>query len=42
MLPEHIDDDESTFGSGNDLVTLGTKPLPDPKLAQIYVVIWRH
>ena len=29
-------------GSGNDLVPVGNKPLPDSKLNQIYVTILRH
>ena len=30
------------IGSGNGLVSSGNKPLPEPKLTQIYVAIWRH
>ena len=33
---------KSTLGSGNGLVPWGTKPLPEPMLTQIYVIIWRH
>ena len=29
-------------GSGSGLVPSGTKPLPEPMLAQIYVAMWRH
>ena len=30
------------IGSGNGLVPLGNKPLPEPKLTQIIVAVWRH
>ena len=30
------------IGSGNGLVPLGNKPLPEPMLTQIYVAIWHH
>ena len=30
------------IGSGNDLVSSGHRPLPEPKLTQIYVPIWNH
>ena len=30
------------IGSGNDLVPLGNKPLPEPMLSQTYVITWRH
>ena len=30
------------IGSGNGLVQLGNKPLPEPMLTQIYVAKWRH
>ena len=33
---------EVNIGSGNGLVPSGNKLLPEPLLAQIYVVIWRH
>ena len=28
--------------SGKGLVPSGNKPLPEPKMTQIYVAIWRH
>ena len=31
-----------SIGSGKDLVPLGTKPLPEPVLTQICIVIWHH
>ena len=34
--------DDVNIGSGNGLVPLGNKPLPEPMLAQIYVAKWRH
>ena len=34
--------DEVNIGSGNDLVPSGNKPLPEPMLIQICVVISRH
>ena len=30
------------IGSGNGLVPLGNKPLPEPMLTQIYVIKYRH
>ena len=36
------DNDKVSIGSGNGLVPDGTKPLPEPVLAQIYVAIWHH
>ena len=30
------------FISGNGLVLLGNKPLPEPMLPQIYIAVWRH
>ena len=33
---------EVNIGSGNGLVLLGNKPLPEPILAQIYVAICYH
>ena len=33
---------EIKIGSGNDLVPSGTKPLPEPMLTKIYVVMWGH
>ena len=30
------------IGSGNGLVSSGTKPLPEPMLNQIYAAIWHH
>ena len=30
------------IGSGDGLVLLGNKPLPEPMLTQIYVAKWRH
>ena len=31
-----------TIGSGNDLVSVGNKSLPEPRLTQIYVAIWHR
>ena len=33
---------EVNIGSGNGLVLLGNKPLPESMLTQIYVAKWRH
>ena len=30
------------IGSGNGLLSSGTKPLPEPMLTQIHVAIWHH
>ena len=35
-------DDQSTLGSGNGLVSSGSKALPKPMLTQISVTIWCH
>ena len=37
-------DDQSTFGSGNGLMPLGNKPLPEPMLTQIchHMASWGH
>ena len=40
-MPQYLTDDKS-IGSGNGLVPLGNKPLPEPMLTQIYVAKWRH
>ena len=36
-LPQNI-----TNGSGNGLVLVGIKPLPEPMFVQIYLPIWHH
>ena len=41
-MTQNIFDDESTYGLGNGLVAVGTKPLLEPMLTQVYAVIWRH
>ena len=41
-MPQNPFDDQINLGSGYGLVLSGTKPLPEPMLTQIYVVIWRH
>ena len=33
---------DDNIGSGNGLEPSGTKPLPEPMLIQIYVIIWCH
>ena len=33
---------EVNIGSGNGLVQSGKKPLPEPRLTQFYIAIWRH
>ena len=33
---------KGSIGSGNGLVPLGDKPLPEPMLIQICAAIWRH
>ena len=40
-MPQYLTDDNN-IGSGNGLVPLGSKPLPEPMLTQIYVAKWRH
>ena len=42
MLQDLSDWRYVNIGSGNGLVPSGNKPLPEPMLTQIYVVIWRH
>ena len=42
MLQDLSDWRYVNIGSGNGLVASGNKPLPEPMLTQIYVVIWRH
>ena len=34
--------DDQNIGSGNGLVPLGNKPLPEPRLTQFSVAIWHH
>ena len=33
---------QHNIGSGNDLVLLGDKPLPEPVTTKIYVNMWHH
>ena len=40
-MPRHLTDDVN-FGPGNGLRSSGNKPLPEPMLTQIYVVILRY
>ena len=41
-MPQDLTDDKLNNGSGNGLVPLGNKPLPEPVLTKISNVIWRH
>ena len=41
-MPLDLTDDKVKIGSGNGLVPLGNKPLPEPMLIQINVTKWRH
>ena len=41
-MRQDIESDNVNSGSGNGLVPLGKKPLPQSMLTQIYVAIWHH
>ena len=41
-MPQDLTDGGVNIGSGNGLVPLANKPLPEPMLTQIYVAKCRH
>ena len=39
-MSRNITDDKVNIDSGNGFMSSGNKPLSEPKLTQLYVVIW--
>ena len=39
-MPQNSFDDKLVFGSGKGSVPSGNKPLPEPKLTQVYAAKW--